>query len=162
MFLCLHKKSMMIKLYSCAKHGMQMICLACRACTTSAPLLQVLKWVEVGWTRLAILWQQELILNSTCRLSALSQLARKQAYHFCSGVCLYLPLVPLLYLLPISCFLFCPTEAGVWIRPYKGLDHASLCNSLSGAFFSANVLESLWLLLLSVLLRLRAEVMGWC
>lgn len=93
---------------------------------------------------LAILWQQELILNSTCRLSAgrctaFLKWARNWAYHFCSGVCLYLPLVPLvsplLCLLPILRFLFCPTEPGVWIRPYKGLEHASLCSSFSGVFF---------------------------
>lgn len=73
----------------------------------------------------------------------LSQRARNWAQCFCSGGCLQLPLVlfvaPLLCLLPVSCFPFCPTGPGAWVRPYKGLDHTSRCRSLSGVFFAADV-----------------------
>lgn len=148
MFLCLHKKSLTIKLYSSAKHGRRTICLACRACTTSAPLLKVIKWVGVGWTYLAILWQQELILNPTCRLSAdrcAVFLSGQEITHSVSilvsvSIWPLVPLIsPLLCLLPVLCFLFCPAEPGAWIRPYKGLEHASLSSSFSGVFFAADV-----------------------
>lgn len=143
MFLCLHKKSLMIEPYLCAKRATWTICLACGACTTSAPLLKVLKWMGVGWTYLAILWQEELILSSTCRLPAerctVLLGGQETGHSICVlmsvGLCPWSHSCLLLCLLPILRFLFCPTEPGVWIRPYKGLKHVSLSSSTSGFFF---------------------------
>ena len=99
---------------------------------------------------MAILWQQELILNSTCRLSAdrcTVFLSGQEIGHSIS-VLVSVSICPWLHLYPHSfvsspslllCCLFCPTEPGVWIRPYKGLEHASLSSSLSGVFFAADV-----------------------
>lgn len=49
--LCLHKKSLTIRLCSCSVQGTGTVCLACRACPTSAPFLKVLKW----WRRVNVL-----------------------------------------------------------------------------------------------------------